>query len=124
MCRPPANAAGRRRPHAVGVRDALGPGAAARVLVDERVGRRACGAGGEDDEREGERAHHEREKHDACRAEVRGTASAGVRNLRFDQTDPLACDAMGSKIITKTDRAMEDRMLAVSADPEHWKGLQ
>jgi len=25
---------------------------------------------------------------------------------------------MGSKIITKTDRAMEDRMLAVSADPE------
>ena len=25
---------------------------------------------------------------------------------------------MGSKIITKTDRQMEDRMLAVSSDPE------
>lgn len=35
-----------------------------------------------------------------------------------DQRDRIACAAMGSKIITKTDRAMEDRLLAVSGDPE------
>lgn len=35
-----------------------------------------------------------------------------------DQTAAVACAAVGSKIITKTDRAMEDRLLAVADDPE------
>src|SRR4051812_8532298 len=48
----------------------------------------------------------------------------GLSFLRGSDRSRSFCPAMGEKIITKTDRQMEDRMMAVAADPERADTLQ